>query len=82
MCHQPRTCGARVSSGGRARLMPPLVGLPPNNWELFRQKKYLPIHFMETTRGCPIDCEFCAVTTAFGGKFRNRPQDEVLAELR
>ena len=61
---------------------PPLVGLPSNNWELFRSKKYLPIHFMETTRGCPIDCEFCAVTTAFGGKFRNRPQDEVLAELK
>ncbi len=61
---------------------PPLAGLPPNNWELFRPKKYLPIHFMETTRGCPIDCEFCAVTTAFGGKFRNRPQDEVLAELK
>jgi radical SAM superfamily enzyme YgiQ (UPF0313 family) len=61
---------------------PPLVGLPPNNWELFRPKNYLPIHFMETTRGCPIDCEFCAVTTAFGGKFRNRPPDEVLAELK
>ena len=37
---------------------------------------------METTRGCPIDCEFCAVTSAFGGSFRNRPQDEVLAELK
>ena len=29
-----------------------------------------------------MDCEFCAVTTAFGGKYRNRPQEEVLAELR
>jgi radical SAM superfamily enzyme YgiQ (UPF0313 family) len=37
---------------------------------------------METTRGCPIGCEFCAVTSAFGGSFRNRPQDEVLAELK
>jgi radical SAM superfamily enzyme YgiQ (UPF0313 family) len=63
-------------------IWPPLVGLPPNNWELFRPKKYLPVHFMETTRGCPIDCEFCAVTSAFGGRFRNRPQDEVLAELK
>ena len=61
---------------------PPLVGLPPNNWELFRGKNYLPVHFMETTRGCPIDCEFCAVTSAFGGKFRNRPQDEVMIELK
>ena len=63
-------------------IWPPLVGLPPNDWELFRPKKYLPVHFMETTRGCPIDCEFCAVTSAFGGRFRNRPQDEVLAELK
>ena len=63
-------------------IWPPLVGLPPNNWELVRPKKYLPIHFMETTRGCPIDCEFCAVTSAFGGKFRNRPPEEVLAELK
>jgi radical SAM superfamily enzyme YgiQ (UPF0313 family) len=63
-------------------ILPPLVGLPPNDWELFRPKNYLPIHFMETTRGCPIGCEFCAVTSAFGGSFRNRPQDEVLAELK
>ena len=63
-------------------IWPPLAGLPPNDWELFRPKKYLPIHFMETTRGCPIDCEFCAVTSAFGGRFRNRPQDEVMAELK
>ena len=63
-------------------IWPPLAGLPPNDWELFRPKKYLPIHFMETTRGCPIDCEFCAVTSAFGGRFRTRPQDEVMAELK
>jgi len=61
---------------------PALAGLPPNDWELFRDKKYLPVHFLETTRGCPIDCEFCAVTSAFGGTFRNRPQAEVLAELQ
>jgi radical SAM superfamily enzyme YgiQ (UPF0313 family) len=62
--------------------LPPLAGMRPNNWELVRTKNYLPVHFMETTRGCPIDCEFCAVTSAFGGQFRSRPQDEVLAELK
>ena len=66
----------------QGEIWPPLAGLMPNRWELFRGKNYLPIHFMETTRGCPIDCEFCAVTSAFGGKFRNRPQAEVLAELK
>ncbi len=62
--------------------LPPLVQLPRPNWELYRLKRYLPVHFVETTRGCPIDCEFCAVTSAFGGRYRNRPQEEVLAELR
>ena len=63
-------------------IWPPLTGLLPNNWEMVRPKKYLPIHFVETTRGCPIDCEFCAVTSAFGGTFRNRPQADVLTELK
>jgi radical SAM superfamily enzyme YgiQ (UPF0313 family) len=62
--------------------LPPLVQLPRPDWELYRSKKYLPVHFVETTRGCPIDCEFCAVSNAFGGSYRNRPHDEVLAELR
>lgn len=75
--------------GGRLRPVyrheggfPSLDGLPAPDWELFREKNYLPVHFVETTRGCPIDCEFCAVSTAFGGRYRNRPQAEVLAELR
>ena len=62
--------------------LPSLAGLPQPDWTLYENKKYLPVHFVETTRGCPIDCEFCAVTSAFGGKYRNRPQEEVLTELR
>jgi radical SAM superfamily enzyme YgiQ (UPF0313 family) len=61
---------------------PSLDRLPRPNWDLYRDKRYLPVHFVETTRGCPLDCEFCAVTTAFGGKYRNRPAEEVVAELR
>ncbi len=62
--------------------LPPLDHLPTPDWELYRNKGYLPVHFVETTRGCPLDCEFCSVTNAFGGRFRNRPMEEVLAELR
>lgn len=61
--------------------LPPLTELPRPDWELYREKNYLPVHFVETTRGCPVNCEFCAVTSAFGGRYRNRPQEEVLAEL-
>jgi radical SAM superfamily enzyme YgiQ (UPF0313 family) len=56
--------------------------LPLPDWERYRSKGYLPVHFLETTRGCPLDCEFCAVTNAFGGRYRNRQCDEVIAELR
>jgi radical SAM superfamily enzyme YgiQ (UPF0313 family) len=61
---------------------PSLQRLPPTDWGLYRGKGYLPVHFVETTRGCPLDCEFCAVTTFFGGRYRNRPLQEVLGELR
>ncbi len=36
---------------------------------------------VETSRGCPNDCEFCSVTTFNGHTYRQRPVDEVLAEL-
>jgi radical SAM superfamily enzyme YgiQ (UPF0313 family) len=62
--------------------LPELHGLPPPDWDLYRAKRYLPVHFVETTRGCPLDCEFCAVTHSFGGRYRSRPLAEVLAELR
>lgn len=60
---------------------PSLDRLPRANWDLYRGRGYLPVHFVETTRGCPLDCEFCAVTTFFGGRYRNRPLEEVLTEI-
>jgi radical SAM superfamily enzyme YgiQ (UPF0313 family) len=38
-------------------------------------------HFMETTRGCPYDCDFCAVTTFFGQRYRTRTVDEIETEI-
>ncbi|MEA5113070.1 MAG: radical SAM protein [Geobacteraceae bacterium] len=55
---------------------------PLPDWDLYRDKGYLPVHFIETTRGCPFNCEFCSVTSSFGGKFRNRPVDDVEEEIR
>ncbi len=37
--------------------------------------------FVETTRGCPYDCDFCAVTTFFGQHYRVREIEEIRAEL-
>jgi radical SAM superfamily enzyme YgiQ (UPF0313 family) len=37
---------------------------------------------LQATRGCPFDCEYCAVTGVFGRTFRTRPVSEVIDEIR
>jgi len=37
---------------------------------------------IQTTRGCPLSCSFCSVTAFNGGKFRHRPVENVIDELR
>lgn len=61
---------------------PSLANMNRPDWGLYRNKGYLPVHFVETTRGCPHDCEFCSVTNSFGGRFRSRPSEEVEDEIR
>jgi len=60
---------------------PDLKGLPVPRWDLLKMR-YLPTYVVQTTRGCPFDCEFCAVTTFFGGKYRTRPIKEVVNEIK
>ena len=61
---------------------PSLDGRVQADWDLYCGKGYLPVHVIETTRGCPFNCEFCSVTSSFGGKFRNRPIGDVEDEIR
>ena len=36
---------------------------------------------VQTSRGCPMDCEFCSVTAFNGHRYRRRPVEDVLDEL-
>ncbi len=58
----------------------PLAGFRVNR-QLFAGKRYLPIRLIETARGCPFSCTFCAVQTVFAGSHRRRPHGELVAEL-
>jgi radical SAM superfamily enzyme YgiQ (UPF0313 family) len=52
-----------------------------HRWDLFKLKEYhIKVH-VETARGCPMDCEFCSVTTLYGRSYRQRPVEDVLNEL-
>ena len=37
---------------------------------------------IQTSRGCPMDCYFCSVSAFNGRKYRQRPYEEVLDELK
>lgn len=39
------------------------------------------VHCIETTRGCPYDCSFCADKSMWGGRVRRRTVDNVMKEL-
>ncbi|HPS63169.1 MAG TPA: radical SAM protein, partial [Bacteroidales bacterium] len=37
---------------------------------------------VQTTRGCPMNCDFCSVTAFNGSHYRYRPIDEVIEEMK
>ncbi|MCX7698993.1 MAG: B12-binding domain-containing radical SAM protein [Candidatus Goldbacteria bacterium] len=37
---------------------------------------------IQTSRGCPMNCEFCSVTIYNGHKYRKRPIEEIINELK
>ncbi len=37
---------------------------------------------VQTTRGCPMNCDFCSVTAFNGSHYRFRPIDEVIEEMK
>ena len=55
--------------------------IPTARRDIFNGKKYLLTNTLQTTRGCPHECEFCSVTAFYGRKYRKRPVDSVIAEL-
>ncbi len=67
------------SSPVEMRGMPlPLRNLYPRS----ENAGYTPLAYtVETSRGCPYDCEFCSVSLALGRKLRARPVSEVIAEI-
>ena len=57
----------------------PMVKMPAPRRDLFHPSyTYANI---QTTRGCPMKCDFCSVHTFNGQRYRQRPVEEVLDEL-
>ncbi|PLX50375.1 MAG: B12-binding domain-containing radical SAM protein [Desulfobulbaceae bacterium] len=56
--------------------------IPTANRTIYPKKKYFFENMIQTTRGCPYKCEFCTVTSFFGGTYRPRPVARVIDEVR
>jgi len=59
-----------------------LSNLPLPRRDLLRGKGYLPVELIQAARGCPVNCEFCSVTSTFGRGYRMRPLPEILSEIQ
>jgi len=58
-----------------------LRGLPVPRRDLLKQGMTFSPFSIQTSRGCPFGCHFCAVTKFFGGTFRRRAVEEVVREI-
>lgn len=50
--------------------------------ELLDRRIFSGFYTMQATRGCPFNCDYCAVTAFFGSEFRMRPIDDVIEEIK
>lgn len=56
-------------------------GLLPDR-SIYGNKKYLPISLVETGRGCPFKCEFCAISSYYKSAYTPRPVKEILDDIK
>jgi len=59
---------------------PDLALSPPPRWDLYPHHRAY-VGALQTSRGCPFECEFCDVPAYAGRKQRHKPPARVLAEL-
>ena len=55
------------------------IQIPRRN--IVKEKGYLFTNTIQTTRGCPFQCEFCSVSSFFGRSYRTKPILLVMEEL-
>jgi radical SAM superfamily enzyme YgiQ (UPF0313 family) len=52
------------------RCLNPAAAAPLPCWDLFDRDPYLPVLPVQVARGCPVACDLCSVSQAFGREFR------------
>ena len=71
----------RLSQFYKSDKMVDLKDSPIPRYDLIKGKNYKVI-WIQATRGCPHDCEFCATSTVYGKKYRNKSIEQVVGEVK
>lgn len=68
----------------RCKTRPDLKKIPLPRMDLFQNKNeyYKEMHMIQTTRGCPFNCDFCTVTHFFGQTYRTRNIEDIVREIK
>lgn len=64
----------------RDKSLPMRFGIPDRS--IFKKKSYFGIHCVETSRGCPLSCDYCSITAVNGGNFWRKPVDQLIEEIK
>jgi radical SAM superfamily enzyme YgiQ (UPF0313 family) len=68
----------------QAPQMKSIADLPLPRWDMLDLRKYGPFKTFSlmSSRGCPMQCEFCSERLYLGGGFRVRPVEDVIADIK
>ncbi|NCC51321.1 MAG: B12-binding domain-containing radical SAM protein [Spartobacteria bacterium] len=58
-----------------------LAAIRAPRWDVMDEESYVPVKLIESTRGCPFRCHFCAVAHFFGGKYRTKPVSAIVDQI-
>ena len=61
---------------------PDLAGMPLARRDLLNPRRYWCFNLIETSRGCPFDCMYCSDSTIYGPRYRFRPVEDVVEDIR
>ncbi len=55
--------------------------LPTPRYDLLAKYRY-PVVYIQATRGCPHDCEFCVASNIYGKRYKHKTVEQVAREVR
>ena len=61
---------------------PDLTRYIPKNFSLVKKKQLFNLIPVQTTRGCPYNCEFCCVSDIYGKKIKHVPVENVVRDIQ